>query len=59
VTDRACMLCDFAGDHPDDDNKRLCRRMSPIEMDGAGNARWPVTKPMDWCGDFLELRDDA
>ena len=59
--EKICSLCSFydssQGNVGENDKRSgFCRFNAPKVFDDKNSAFWPLVKPTDWCGKFLEIK---
>lgn len=48
-----CMYWELSGD-PDHEDMGECRRNCPTYVSGHDYGMWPITGPLDWCGEYKQ-----
>ena len=61
MSKKICSVCSFydssQGNIGENDKKSgFCRFNAPKVFDNKNSAFWPLVKPTDWCGKFLEIK---
>ena len=61
MSEKICSLCSFydslQGNVGENDKRSgVCRFNAPKVFDNKKSAFWPLVKPNDWCGKFLEIK---
>ncbi len=52
-----CLNCKFWKEHyHQDEPSGECRKTTPSRND-SGKGVWPITKDLDWCGEYEETFD--